>query len=128
MVATEEETTEYWRINGNAAQRRRARAVSRKGTTSKKDAAFRSKIKKKYREKGILAIKGAKLGRPTNDKLRAAISDAIKIVQKRKNQPTREDYRIEIALRLKKKDISESTLTRYFKNNEVKIRPRKPKP
>lgn len=130
MAATEDEknTPDYWRLNGNPAQKKRARAVLNKLTKNARNRAFTSKLNKKYRERGIVAIVGEKLGRRPNVELQVEVTTAIRDVQENVAQPTRSDYETDIASRLGKKNIPDSTLRRYLKKNDVKITPRKPNP
>jgi hypothetical protein len=124
----ERNSPKYWLEHGTQEQRRRAHAVLFRGTNSDHDRAFRSKVKKKYRERGIVAIVGEKLGRRPDVELRVEVKSAIRDVQENVAQPTRSDYETDIASRLGKKNIPDSTLRRYLDENDVKIAPRKPKP
>jgi hypothetical protein len=112
---------EHWVTRGNKEQRRRARAVLGRGTKSDRDRAFRSKMKKKYDELGIVAIVGGESGRPNDDKLRDRVRLAIERVQGINQQPKRSDFKAEIESQLRK-TISQATLTRYLDKNFFKKR------
>lgn len=104
---------QHWLTNGTAKQKRRAHAVLGGGTKSDHDRAFRSKMQKKYRETGIVAIVGEKLGRRIDVELRAEVRLAVQLVQEGNERAERWDFKEEIESRLDK-TISQATLTRYL--------------
>lgn len=70
-------------------------------------------MQKKYRETGIVAIVGEKLGRRIDVELRAEVRLAVQLVQEGNERAERWDFKEEIESRLDK-TISQATLTRYL--------------